>query len=201
MAKKKPAKPVPLDWLEEGKVVGADAPLDWLTAPKVTIGQDENLATIPRRYDDVTGVLRPGDTLASKREQNARKREQKAASEPAPTPQTDKLLKGLHEKVDALAAKPAPPKKQGRRSKPWQPDKRERAILAIPRAVPLQAYCRLMAENKWPLLEGWSWPSGPKTFLEAYESRDERKVRLLNAITSERKNVWNRHEKRLSRLN
>jgi len=105
MARKKPAgsvKPaaipdpaVPLDWLKKPKVVvSADPPLDWLVAPKVTVGQDEKLAAIPHRPDDEAGVLRPGDALASKREQKtaaselARLAHLPKPREPAPAPTT-----------------------------------------------------------------------------------------------------------------
>lgn len=78
-----PAPAVPTDWLESPNfIAGGDPPLDWLDTPQVTTGQDENL----------TGVLRPD--AASKREQNARKREQKADNAPASASATPMLWEG-----------------------------------------------------------------------------------------------------------
>jgi hypothetical protein len=90
-SKKKPAKSVPLDWLETSKVVGADAPVDavdvfdpanespgWLADPQVTIGQDAGLTGVLRARGS-RALLAPADPLA-------RKIKQKAASEPAPAP-------------------------------------------------------------------------------------------------------------------
>ena len=86
-----PDAPVPLDWLEEPKVVGADVPVDavdvfdpanespgWLAAPQVTIGQDA----------DLTGVLRARRSRAhlDSADPLARKIKQKAVGEPTPAP-------------------------------------------------------------------------------------------------------------------
>lgn len=182
MAKKKPVAsvkpvavpeaPVPLDWLETPKAT--ITPVDWLSAPRVEIGQDENLAAIPRNFLDETGVLRPGDAMASKREQKM------ATIEAAQLAQFPK------------PSEPAPAPAKKRQSKQWRPNVRERAILDIPRSASLREYCQAMTERK-QLREGWARPGGPKTFLDAYRTKD---VRLLNLITSERKNVWRRRNRR-----
>ncbi len=179
----------PTDWLEAPKVMipAPKVPFDWLaTTPKPDIGDES--AILPSRdraftnFSSDVQLNEAGDdprALAAMREKAAREREEKqlAASTPAPIPQT---------------APPAPVvlPKQSRSREPWKPNRRERAILGVPREAKANEYYERM--TAWKLRDTWTRPGGPTTIGEAFKAKDSR---LLKLIRDERSNVWKRNDK------
>jgi len=101
-------------------------------------------------------------------------------------------------KLDAvLAAKPAErgqPKRQ-RRRKTKPPTARDLAICSLPSPsrMGLEEYCTAMTNKGQTLRSSWPRPNGEKTYADAYKWHDEE---LIEKIESERKNAWNRRNRR-----